>query len=212
VVKTVGARSLYFIDLEFTVNKKFVHLICDHMIKEDYNLRWCCQTRADMVDMDLLRKMKKAGCKLIHYGVETGSEKVMDSINKNISLSAIENGISMTKRAGIEAACFFMFGFPGETDDDMEATIRFALKLNPTYASFHIATPYPGTELHRMTGTDELIPEAYTAEHSLDDLRNTVRDAMRRFYMRPYYILSHFFKGTPALWKKQIKLFLEFNR
>jgi radical SAM superfamily enzyme YgiQ (UPF0313 family) len=212
VVKTAGARSLYFIDLEFTLDKEFVHQICDHMIREVYNLKWCCQTRADTVDMNLLKKMKEAGCKLIHYGVETGSEKVMDIINKNIKLFEIENGISMTKKTGIETACFFIFGFPGETVDDMEATIRFALKLNPTYASFHIATPYPGTEIYRMSSTDEPFPEAHTAEHSLDDLKSMVRHAFRRFYIRPSYALSHVFRGTPSVWKKQIKLFMEFKR
>ncbi|HWR58826.1 MAG TPA: radical SAM protein [Thermodesulfovibrionales bacterium] len=212
MVRTADARSLYFIDLEFTFDRNFVHRICDHIAREGHKISWCCQTRADMVDADLLNKMKKAGCRLVHYGVETGSEKVMKTIRKNITLSAIEDGISLTMKAGIETACFFMFGFPGETNDDMEATVKFALKLNPTYASFHIATPYSGTELYNMTGSDEAFPEAYTAGHSLDDLKGAVRKALRRFYIRPAYILSHVFRGTPALWKKQLKLFMEFKR
>ena len=210
IVRTAGAESLYFIDLEFTLDKDFVHQICDHIIEKGYTLSWCCQTRADAVNLELLKKMKKAGCHLIHYGVETGSEKVMATIDKNIKLSQIEEGISLTKRAGIETACFFIFGFPGETDADREATIQFAKMLNPTYASFHIASPYPGTKLYKMSGSRELFPEAYTREHSQKALEEKVRRAYKMFYIRPAYILSRVVNGSPAIWRKQLKLFKGF--
>jgi len=213
IIQTVGAKSLYFIDLEFTLGASaHVHELCDDMIQKRYNLPWCCQTRADSLHVELLKKMRKAGCRMIHFGVETGSEKVLNTIDKKIKLSQIEEGIAMTKRAGIEAACFFMFGFPGETHEDMEATIQFARKLNPTYASFHIASPYPGTRLYEMSESSELFPEAYTKEHSLRDLEETVRRAFKKFYVRPTYALSRILEGNPAAWKKQLRLFWEFIR
>jgi radical SAM superfamily enzyme YgiQ (UPF0313 family) len=180
------------------------------MIERGYDLPWCCQTRADSFDMDLLTKMRRAGCRMIHFGVETGSERVMSTIDKKITLTAIEQGIAMAKRAGIETACFFMFGFPGETPDDMEATIGFARKINPTYASFHIASPYPGTPLYAMSGSSELFPEAYTKEHALGDLEATVRRAFKKFYLRPEYAWSRIAEGNPTSWKKQLKLFWAF--
>lgn len=212
LIKAVGAKSLYFIDLEFTLDKDFVRQICDYIISKGYDIRWCCQTRADTVDALLLKKMKEAGCRLIHYGVETGSERVMNGIGKKIKLSEIEDGVAATMNAGIEAACFFMFGFPGETKEDMEATIKFALSLNPAYASFHIAAPYYGTELYKMACPDEPFPEACAAGHSPDILKSFVRSGLRRFYMRPSYILSRILRGSPGSWKRQAHLFLEFMR
>lgn len=212
VVRAVGARSLYFIDLEFTLDRDFTGRICDHIIASGYDIRWCCQTRADTVDMELLRKMRQAGCSLIHFGVETGSQRVMDSINKKIKLSQIEDGVSMAAQAGLETACFFMFGFPGETSADMEATIKFALRLNPAYASFHIAAPYPGTGLYGLQPAEGAFPEAYTQDHPIGDLRAAVQSALKRFYMRPSYIFSRILRGNPASWKKQARLFLEFIR
>lgn len=210
VINTAGAESLFFVDLEFTLDRDFVSSICDYIIQKGYDITWCCQTRADTVDEMLLKKMKEAGCSLIHFGAESGSERIMDLINKKISLSEIEKGISMTKSAGIETACFFMFGLPGETLKDMEATIKFALKLNPTYASFHAAIPYPGTELYRMAGLSENFPEACTTDYTIDVLKGMVRKAFKQFYLRPAYIRSVLFNGSFSLIRKQFRLFIEF--
>ena len=212
IVRQAGAKSLYFYDLEFTADRNLVVELCNHMIKNRYNIPWCCQTRADSVDAALLALMKRAGCTLIHFGVETGSEKIMQVINKKISLSSIEKGIRLTQKAGIGTACFFMFGFPGETLRDMEETIRFSLKLNPSYASFHIATPYPGTAFYDLANTTVTgpFPEAYTKEHPLEVLEGIVSKALKRFYLRPSYVLSQIRRGNPNLWKKQLRLFLEF--
>ncbi len=143
-----GIKTAYFMDLEFTIFKKNVMELCDLLIANDKPLQWCCQTRADAVDKNLLEKMKQAGCTLIHYGVETGSERIMKLIKKNITKEKIIQGIKLTKEVGIDTACFFMFGFPSESKQEMEETISFAKELNPTYASFHIAIPYPETEFY----------------------------------------------------------------
>ena len=210
IVNTVRAKALYFIDLEFTLDKDFVTRICEHIISRGYDLEWCCQTRADTIDMGLLKKMKSSGCSLVHYGVETGSEKTMASIDKRIKLDHIERGIAMTREAGLGTACFFMFGFPGETAGDMEATIKFALRLDPDYASFHMAFPFPGTLMYQMLGTADPYPEAFTTEHSLKDLKAVVRRAFIKFYLRPSYILSRILKGGPSSWRKQLRLFTGF--
>jgi len=210
LVKKLDIKNIYFMDLEFTINKGLVDKLCNHLIKERYNLRWCCQTRADSVDMQLLRKMKKAGCALIHYGVETGSPRIMNVINKGIALEKIQNGVRLTKKAGIETACFFMFGFPTETRKDMEKTVKFAKELNPTYASFHVATPYPNTAFYRYNKTDELFSEAYTKEHSAVYLKGMADKAFLSFYLRPNYIIGRLFSANLKSSFNQFKLFLEF--
>lgn len=203
-------KSFYFIDLEFTMNRQLVEDICDFLIKNNYKVKWCCQTRADSVDFELLYKMKKAGCRLIHYGVETGSPRIMKLINKNITLEKIEQGINLTKKVGIQTACFFMFGLPSETREEMQQTIDFVKKLNPTYASFHIVIPYPGTKLHEMvkSNLNNLFPEAYIKEYSFNELNKIKTSALLQFYLRPSYILTRLFKGQfISLWR-QFRLFL----
>ncbi|MBF0552427.1 MAG: radical SAM protein [Deltaproteobacteria bacterium] len=212
VIGCLGFRSIYFMDLEFTLNRDNVIAICNHIIQAGHRFVWTCQTRADSVDADLLALMKRAGCRLIHFGVETGSPQVMELIRKNISLDQIIRGVSLTKAAGIDAACFFLFGFPGETDADMRQTIKFAIQLNPTYASFHAATPYPGTPFHHTVGHlyPEDFPECFYQEHDPDQLERMTTLAYRRFYFRPEYLISLLApRRIPALWR-QAKLFLSF--
>ncbi|HHQ45188.1 MAG TPA: radical SAM protein [Candidatus Altiarchaeales archaeon] len=206
-VTEFGVKNIYFIDLEFTVNRKLAETVCNHLIEKKYKLRWCCQTRADSVDEKLLALMKRAGCALIHYGVETGSPEIMKLINKNITLEKIYSGVKMTHKAGIETACFFMFGFPGETEDQMRKTVEFALKLNPTYASFHSAAPYPGTKLGDMAGGGF---KTHLPEHDFEVLRGMVKKAFLKFYLRPAYIISRARRGSPASWMRQLRLFTRY--
>jgi len=209
LVDEFGVENLYFIDLEFTVNRELVEKVCHHLVEKDYGLNWCCQTRADTVDKKMLDLMKEAGCTLIHYGVETGSPEIMDSINKNTSLDDIRKGVQLTHQAGIETACFFMFGFPGESRQQMEETIDFAVELNPTYASFHSAAPYPGTDL--SSSADKGFP-LNIDEHSFEALRGMVKKAFLRFYLRPGYIFSRLRDGDPSSWIRQILLFTRYLR
>ncbi|MGB9613862.1 MAG: B12-binding domain-containing radical SAM protein, partial [Candidatus Margulisiibacteriota bacterium] len=146
LVKEIKAENIYFIDLEFTLERSRVNEICEYIVTKGYRFHWCCQTRADAVDYEMLKLMRKSGCTLIHYGVESGSQRVLDFIKKGITLEKITEAFAWTKRAGIAVAGFFMLGFPEETEEEMNETISFAQKLNPDYASFHVVIPYPGTK------------------------------------------------------------------
>jgi anaerobic magnesium-protoporphyrin IX monomethyl ester cyclase len=217
-ISVAGPFYGYFIDLEFTVNRDHVMEICRELISRKHPFSWCCQTRADAVDAELLTYMKRAGCRLIHFGVESGSERVLDAANKRITHEEIRRGISLTKEAGIETACFFMFGFPGELASEMEQTILFARDLNPTYASFHVVTPYAGTRigpvikaLQNGSGGDMSFP-AYCADHDPVFLEKVVRKAYLSYYLRIPYILSRLRHGSQGSLIRQIKLFLGFTR
>jgi radical SAM superfamily enzyme YgiQ (UPF0313 family) len=212
LVGQTGAETGYFIDLEFTALRDYVWDLCERLARARLPFRWACQTRADYVDGPLLTLMKQAGCHLIHFGVESGSARVMATTNKRITLEQIEQGIAETKRAGIEQLCFFMFGFPGETADDMEATIAFAKRLNPTYASFHVASPYRGTKLFEMSGSSELFPEVFSKEHDPAILQGIANRAFREFYLRPAVVWSRIRRIDLHLWRRQAALFREFVR
>jgi anaerobic magnesium-protoporphyrin IX monomethyl ester cyclase len=193
IIDVAGARTAYFIDLEFTINRPMAEAVSHHLIHRKTPLQWCVQTRADSVDLTLLKLMRQAGCRIVHYGVETGSERIRRQLNKGITFEQIEKGLRMSREAGLQTVCFFMFGLPGETLEDMDKTIRFARKLNPTYASFHIALPYPGTKFHDMVSDNlkgDLFPKAYTGIVPYPSLEATAMKAFRSFYMRPRYVMG----------------------
>ncbi len=179
----------YFIDLEFTFHRAPVIELCEKLLALPFHFDWACQTRLDQVDEDLLLLMRRAGCRLIHLGVESGSEKHNKLLKKGIALDKIRAQHALVKRCGFETALFFLIGHPGETPDEQRETIQFACDLDPDYASFHIASPYPGTTFHE---TSEHFAEPFPAfdshHHKLADLDQMRRHALRKFYLRPRYI------------------------
>ncbi len=219
-VKNFGVKTAYFIDLELTVLKKQVIELCEWLLAQPFHLDWCCQTRFDLVSPELLALMKRAGCRLIHFGVEAGSEEVLAWTNNKITMRRIEDGMRMVRAAGIESACFFMLGFPGAVERDMDDIFRFARKLNPTYALFHDAAPYPGTALYEQVKSDpnirfsdnSLFPEAIEGPLSAAELKRLTRSAYLRYYTRPGYVLSRLAKlEFRSLWN-QASLFWRFVR
>jgi anaerobic magnesium-protoporphyrin IX monomethyl ester cyclase len=217
-ISIAGSCHGYFIDLEFTTNKDHAMEICGGLINRNYPFYWCCQTRADAVDPELLKHMKRAGCRLIHFGVESGSQRVLDRTNKGTNLEAIRRGIRLAREAGIETACFFMFGFPEELPSEMEETLIFAKELNPTYASFHMATPYPGTDIGSTVQPSKDGPDgdmsfpAHCADHDPLLLNKMIRRAYLSYYVRFPYILSRLKHGNPGSLIRQVKLFAGFVR
>jgi radical SAM superfamily enzyme YgiQ (UPF0313 family) len=210
-----GARCGYFIDLEFTVNRKWVLAVCEALRRRVFDFAWCVQTRADTVDLELLRAMRAAGCRLVHYGVESGTQDVMQQSGKGMDLETVVQAIRWTEEAGMESACFFMVGLRGERPEQMQETIEFAKRLNPTYASFHVATPYPGSPWYPIAGA---LPGALYAAESFDDalpkdeLARMARRGTREFYLRAGYIASRIRRGDARSWARQAKLFLSFVR
>ena len=214
-ISNFGVKTAYFIDLEFTVFRDQILALCDYLIKRHYDFEWTCQTRFDLIDESMLQKMKQAGCRLIHFGVDAGTDDLLKRVNKKITVQQIEEGMWMTHKAKIESACFFMLGFPNSTEYEKAETIRFAKQLNPTYASFHFAIPYPGTALHdqlqnsgQKDFNEELFPEACVEQVDLKALKRIARNAYVEFYLRPQYIVSRLFRGDFRSILSQIKLFL----
>jgi len=217
VKERFGVRNIYFMDLEFALEPSFVKSFCRAMIKEDMGVNWCCQTRVSDVDDDLLSWMSRAGCSLIHFGVEAGSPRVLEQTRKGIRISDGDRAVSKARTHGIRTALFMNFGFPGETRKEMEATIDLAIRLNPTYASFHLIVPFPGTRMAREIGLD---PESFPPHqyphynhvgHELSTLKAMLRKAYARFYLRPGY-LKHFLRAGRLPGLGQGRLFLRLLR
>ncbi len=219
-VTKFGVKCAYFIDLEFTVLKKQVYELCDWLIERKLDFQWCCQTRFDLVDDDMLAKMKQAGCTLIHFGVEAGSDEMLARVDKGITMAQIREGMKRVKKSGIRSACFFMIGFPESTEKDMREIQEFARELAPDYPLFHITAPYPGTKLYDQVRNDpkvrfsdkSLFPEAVEANFTLSDLKRITRSAYLKYYTRPSYILGRVAKGDWRNLAHQARLFWNFVR
>ncbi|MGH9658959.1 MAG: B12-binding domain-containing radical SAM protein, partial [Bryobacteraceae bacterium] len=219
-ITNFGVRTAYFIDLEFTVIRKHVVEFCRLLIERDLDFTWCCQTRLDLVDDELLALMKRAGCRLIHCGVEAGSDDVLRLVDKDITVRDIEQGMRKVHAAGIETACFFIMGFPESTRKDMRDIVGFAKRLNPTYALFHVAAPYPGTAIYEQVKNDpnfrfsdgSLFPEAIEGHFTVGQLKAMTRNAYLEYYLRPSYLWARMLKGEVRALTSQFRLFWQFVR
>ena len=177
MVDKFGTRGIYFINDNFTIKKKETEQLCDLLKKSGLNLEWVCATRTDLVSRELLEKMKEAGCKAIWFGVESGSHRILKRINRTITLEQTENVFRLCKQVGIRVACSLMLGFPDETREDLEATRKFADKLDPDWCQFNVFIAYPDSSLYQellQKGTydrlDEFLLAVKTEEFDFEKL------------------------------------------
>jgi anaerobic magnesium-protoporphyrin IX monomethyl ester cyclase len=147
LIEKYDARNFYFMDDLFTINVQRLEAILDYFIAQDLNVRWCCLARVDRVNPQLLAKMYLAGCRQIHFGIESGNPEILRRTAKHINLDQVRQAVEWTEDAGILSKGYFMLGLPGDTEETMNETIEFAASLPLSEAMFSIATPMPGTEL-----------------------------------------------------------------
>lgn len=202
VKEQYGVNEISFWDDILTINKKWMMKFCDLIIERKLNITWSCYARVNTVNLDLLKKMKKAGCWNIFYGYEAGVQELLDNIKKGITLEDIKNAHRWTKEAGIEIRASFMLALPGETPALAEKTVDFAIELDPDYVQFSLTTPYPGTELYETAKKYGKLDVDFSKYHgwnavfvpygykSADELYEIEHRATRRFYMRPKFLLK----------------------
>lgn len=203
IVCDLKIKNIVFMTDLFTIDKKWVSQLCEKIISEGPKFTWICNSRVDSVDLGVLNLMKRSGCKLISYGVESGDQGILDSCRKNIRVEDSKNAIKLTKKSGILSFAYFILGLPGETKSTIEKTINFAIELDSDYVNFHIATPFPGTEFYETAKKNGwLMSEKWsdyeeegscvvrTEELSCEDLKKYQQIAMKKFYFRPGQFLK----------------------
>ncbi len=203
-----GAKHIAFSDDTFTLSRRRVEAICDEIRKRSLEISWSCSSRVDTINEELLRKMKDAGCEAIYYGIESASERILAYYSKRIDMRKVERAVKLAKKVGIATICSFIIGAPMETREEMAATLKLALKLDPDYAQFSILTPYPGTELYEEAkARGWLLSENYddytaakpvlkNAHMSPQEVARFLRYCYLRFYLRPKFILREIRKGN----------------
>ncbi len=168
IVRVHGYDRVWFADDIFPLIKKRTIEICDEIVNRGLKFTWSCLARPDLVDLDSLRAMKRAGCDQIFFGVESGSQQVLDAMNRMMTVQEIIRGTSAAKEAGLKIHTFMMVGFPGETYSSIIETIKLMKRMMPDEFSFTVAYPLPGTELfHMVEPTDEDFEWADPGENKL---------------------------------------------
>jgi len=156
LIQTYKIKQIDFYDENMTLDKKRMENICDLIVDKKLDIDWYTANgvRADTLDENLLRKMKKSGCKRIRVAPESGVQRVVDKIvKKKQKLTEVEKAVALAKKVGIKVGCFFVLGLIGETKEDIKTTINYAYKLRKLGADkfyFSIATPIYGTELYEQ--------------------------------------------------------------
>jgi radical SAM superfamily enzyme YgiQ (UPF0313 family) len=145
-----GAEGIAFQDDTLTFDRKRAMEICDGIIERKINLPWGCGTRADVVTKEVLAKMSKAHCNETCFGVESGCQRIRDSLKKKVTTEQCENAIKWAKEAGIFVTVSVILGYPGETKETLQETLDFVRKVEPDDVWLCHATPYPGTELRAL--------------------------------------------------------------
>lgn len=154
-----NVSNLFFWDDSFTLKRKWAIELCEAMISQKFKISWWCNTRADLINADILKMMKKAGCLSVSIGVESGSENTLSYLNRRLTVEDIRKASDMLARIGIQWDAYFMIGFPKETVDDIQKTKDLIKSLSAERATLSIFTPYPGTYLFNLCNELGLIPE-----------------------------------------------------
>jgi anaerobic magnesium-protoporphyrin IX monomethyl ester cyclase len=194
-----------FMDDTFMLNKRRANDIADEIKARDLDLSFVASSRVDSVDQNLLQNLKNSGLKTIYYGVESGSQRILDLMKKGITLKQAEDAVKSAKNADLEVLTSFILGYPGETEEDMNKTIDFSTKLDSDYSQYSILTPFPGTPIYNELKEKDLIDNDDWDEYTVlkpvlkyDEMglnkkmvERKLAMAYLKFYARPSYLMNH---------------------
>ena len=143
--KSLGKSIIFFRDDIFTVNRKFTIALCERLIEENIGLKWCAQTHINNIDKELLDIISKAGCVSLGFGLESGSQKILNNLLKTNKIDEAPELVRYAKKKGIKTVCFFLVGSPGENLEDQKATVKLLKQSMPSLIQVAFFTPYPGS-------------------------------------------------------------------
>ena len=207
LTKKYNAKQFTFYDDAFTVNQPRVQEICQEIQKRKLKIKWDCETRVDMVTKELLQQMKKAGCLAVWFGVEAGSQRVLEAVGKGITLDKTKNAFKIAREVGLMTIASTILGTPDETPETAWDTVKLIQEIKPDDVGYYIATPYPGTPMYELVKEkgwlkitdfnkyDTATPIFETPTISMKELREIREKAFQRFYLHPTYVLRMFGKG-----------------
>ncbi len=200
--KKFGIHEFLFWAESFTLDRSFVMAVCDEIIKRQLSISWVCNSRVDHVDMELLQAIKKAGCWMIGYGIESGNQAVLDSVKKGTTVEQIKKAVELSHQAGLEVSGHCVLGLPSDTIQTIKQTIDFTISLDLDFVQFYCAVPFPGSSMYKQACQNHWIN---TTDWSMfeqnfscldyphltaKEIMNLRRRAYRKFYLRPRMIFK----------------------
>jgi radical SAM superfamily enzyme YgiQ (UPF0313 family) len=200
-VEVHGIRDFLFHGDTFTLHKRWLIDLCRAIADSGLDIRWGCNSRVDTIDDERAQWLKRAGCWVVAFGFEHGSQMMLDKMKKGARAEKATEAVAICRRNGLKVHGFFVIGLPWETRDTLEECFQFVKRLDTDFFDFNIAYPLPGTEFHEIAMRDGLfeLPDptrggyataaTRTYELSSEELTAWRRKALLRMYARPRYIL-----------------------
>lgn len=203
-VEKYGIKDFLFWSDIFNLDRAWTIELCEKIINSGLKITWASNTRADTADEELANLMYGAGCRLVSIGIESGNQEMLNKMGKKTNLDQIRKTIKIFKKAGIKIYNYFVIGLPWETEKTAEETIKFAIELDSDFINFYTAVPFPGSKFYDYAlesglldekNREEIYKSAYyypvVQSHQLskDRIFELHKQAIKRFYLRPKYIL-----------------------
>ncbi len=219
-----GIKEIEFMDDTFTLNNKRAEGICDAIIREGLDITWTCSSRVNTINKGLAKKLKRAGCHTVYFGIESGSQEILDMIGKGISLEQSRKAVRIARDTGLSTLGSFILGLPGETLKSISRTVRFAKGLGLGFAQFTTATPYPGTKLYTWAKSRGLLktvgwsdfttlrPVMEVPGLSLNQLKRSLTRAYLSFYLKPSFFLNQIKARNFLLMKNMFRTAIRYVR
>jgi len=180
LIKIYNPDTLWFVDDVFTISEKWINSFAGKMKERNISIPFECITRAEHLNDDILLKLKSTGCFRIWIGAESGSQRILDLMNRKVEVRQVKDMIRLTRKHGIETGTFIMIGYPTETEEDLEETIQYLKEANPDLFTITITYPIKGTELYEQIKEDLVVTPDWSA--STDREINFNRTYQRRYY------------------------------
>lgn len=216
----LGISEILIYDDTFSVRKDRVYEMCDEILARGLKIIWDVRAHVNTLDEKLLKAMKKAGCDRIHYGVESGNDRMLKLIKKNTTVRRVKETFRQTRQAGIEALAYFIIGQQTETLSDIRDTMELAKELKPDYSHFTIFCPYPATEIYETGLATGVIKQdiwrkfaegpkpgfelpVWEENFTRQELYELIVKCYKSFYSRPSYVMNRMLR---------IRSFGEFKR
>jgi anaerobic magnesium-protoporphyrin IX monomethyl ester cyclase len=202
--RELGVSHFYLWGDTVTLNAKTFGRFCDELIARKLDVHWFGNARADnLANLEFVQKLRDSGCWMLAMGIESASEEVRRDMVKRLEEQKVEAAFRNLRATGIKSFAFFIFGYPGETPATLDRTIDYAIGLDPDFANFYPAVPYPGTELYEKVVREGLLVDEDWSRmeysyyllrgNGLDEdvVMRAINRAKRRFFLRPSYVFRH---------------------
>lgn len=222
--KNYGIKDFLFWSESFTLNRDYAVGVCEAIMRRGLKVKWVANSRVDNVDPELLKLMKRAGCWVIGFGAEAGTDKALALMRKKITVEQIKSAIHYTVEAKIGAVAHSVIGYPGETETDVLETIRLLKSLPLDFAQFYCAVPFPGSELYaealdkgyiitddwsRFEQNHSVLDTPWLSAKRVMELRGK---AFREFYLRPRaFVSAAKYLSSPSVALRMMYMLLDFR-